>query len=209
MNILRNRLEGPSLAISLSLIVAFWSLLLLVIESFSKDSVNEMLTITVRMSFLYFIFAFSASSIKFFYKSPFSFWLLRNRRYIGIAFGLSFIMHFLGIGLKAWLYPDPFVEGLHFNRVVRGGLMLGTVVLLTLTSSDYVVRQVRPWLWKSVHVIGSFYIFYRFWQNYYSFSKYYNIYYIAVMLLCIAGVLKLAKYIAEQSKFVKLYGSSK
>ena len=77
-----------------------------------------------------------------------------------------------------------------------------------MTSPDFVVQRVRPWLWKLVHVAGSFYIFYRFWQNYYSFTEYDSIYYIAVALMVIAGTLKFAKSIMEQSQSVKLYGRS-
>ncbi len=86
--------------------------------------------------------------------------------------------------------------------------MLGTVLLLTMTSSDYVVRRVSPILWKSVHVMGSFYIFYRFWQNYLGFAEYNSIYYIAVVILAIAALLKLSKYIVEQSKSVRLYSKT-
>ena len=200
--------EGPKFVVTLSLIVAVWSALFLIIGGFSEHSLNQMLTITLRFSFLYFIVAFAASSIVFFYKSKFSRWLIRNRRYIGIAFGIAFSMHFLGIGMKAWLYPDPFVDGLHYHRVLRGGTMLGTVLLLTMTSSDYVVRRVSPILWKSVHVMGSFYIFYRFWQNYLGFAEYNSIYYIAVVILAIAALLKLSKYIVEQSKSVRLYSKT-
>ncbi len=84
--------------------------------------------------------------------------------------------------------------------------MLGTVLLLTLTSSDYVVRKVSPILWKSVHILGGFYIFYRFWQNYVAFAEFNSFYYIAVALLAIAALLKLSKYIVQQSKSVRLYG---
>jgi methionine sulfoxide reductase heme-binding subunit len=201
----KEKFEGPNLAIVLASIVALWSLFFLVIGGFSEKSVNQMLTITIRLAFLYFIIAFSASSINFIHKSTLSRWLLRNRRYIGIAFGLAFVMHFLGIGLKAWMYPDPFVEGLHFRRVVRGGIMLGVVLLLTLTSSDYVVRRVRPWLWKAIHIIGGFYIFYRFWLNYSSFAKYDSIYYIAVGMLVLAAALKVIKYVGGQFMFVRRY----
>lgn len=202
-------MKGSNVTLVLSLIVAIWSLLVLAAGEFSESSVNEMLRITVRFSFLYFIVAFSASSISFFHKSTFSRWALRNRRYIGIAFGLAFIMHFLGIGLKVFLYPDPFVEGLNHRRIVRGGVMLSAVVLLTLTSSDYAVRKIRPWLWTLVHVTGSYYIFFRFWENYSSFANYDSGYYIVVALLLVAAMLKFAKYIGEQAKSVRLYGAPK
>jgi len=200
---------GPKTSVLLVSFVTLICFTILLSGGFSEQSVNLMLRFTARASFVFFLIAFSVSSIYYFYKSKVTKWLLKNRRYIGITFGLVWCMHFLGIALKVWLYPKALAGAFDLNSLLSGGILLATVLLLTVTSSNYVVRRVNPVLWKAVHVVGSFYIFYRFWRNYYSSAEYESIYFVAVVLLVISGLLKLTKYIYEHSPNLKRYEEPK
>lgn len=201
--IMITKIQGPKTSVLLVTLVTLICLAILLIGGFSEPSVNLVLIFTARAAFVLFVIAFSASSIYYFYKSDACKWLIQNRRYIGITFGLVWGMHFLAIALKVGLYPKTLVGAFDLNSVLSGGNLLATVLLLTITSSDYVMRRVRPVLWKAVHVSGSFYIFYRFWLNYYSSAEYESIYYVAIVVLALSGSLKFAKYIHEQSNNMK------
>ncbi len=59
--------------------------------------VSEMIQCSVRLSVPFLYLAFAASSINVLVSSPFSRWLLRNRRYIGLSFaaGMGWQLFFI------------------------------------------------------------------------------------------------------------------
>lgn len=187
--------NGPGLVILFIILFTLWNSTLLLLGNFSEDSVKQILTLTIRTAFIFFLFAFSASSIRYFIRSDITLWLIKNRRYIGLCFASSFIMHFIAIGFRAWLYPDPFIEGINLPKVISGGALFGTVLLLALTSSDSAVRNVRPTLWRFAHLYGSYYIFYRFFESYLHIIQFGKIYYIAIVLMLIVLCFRTAKFI--------------
>lgn len=203
MNVRISIFEGPRLVALSAVLCTLWCLSVLIQGAFTELAVREIMTVTVRCSLVMFLVAFTASSLRYFFKGRFTQWMVRNRRYLGISFAMLFAMHFLTIALRAWLYPEPFIDSLTLPRVVNGGVMLATVMLLALTSSDYVVRRVSPSLWKYTHLIGSFYIFYRFSENYWLFAQYDSSYFIVVGLLALALSIRLIKLAAIYGQKIK------
>ena len=69
------------LLISVSLIAAT--------DGGSEVGVRQLVRSTAQFGVVLFAFAFSASSLRTFWRTPFSAWLLKNRRYVGLSFAPS------------------------------------------------------------------------------------------------------------------------
>jgi DMSO/TMAO reductase YedYZ heme-binding membrane subunit len=202
--------EGPKIALVYALLCTIWGSMILLLGGFSEDSVLSLLGFTMRAALLVFVLVFAISSIGYFFKTRFTRWALRNRRYLGISFAIAVVLHFLAIGLRAQLYPDPFLDGFDLARVINGGALLATVLLLAFTSSDYAVRKLGPRLWKFVHLTGVFYIFYRFWDAYWGFLQEGRPFSAtAITLLSTSSGFRVLKYFFVLARKLRSYGPSK
>lgn len=79
---------------------------------------------------------------------PWPRWLIRNRRYLGVAsFGYAVVHLLLWLrGVTRESFLESFVE----FAILVGWISFLIYVLLTLTSNDYSVRRLGPW-WKHLH----------------------------------------------------------
>ena len=83
--------------------------------------------------------------------------LLRNRRYLGLAFALVHLTH--GVLVYLWAQdPQVVVEPV---TLIGGGLAYGFVVLMALTSNDRSQRALGRW-WSRLHTVGSYYVWFIF-----------------------------------------------
>ena len=123
--------------------------------------VSEMLQFSVRCCVPLLYLAFSASSLNVLFSSRFSIWLLRNRRMIGLSFAagmgwqLVFIL-WLVVGHRDyyleevyWL-PDLYVQ-------IPGYLFL---IAMTITSFHPVRRRMNRKVWRVLHWVGIYFVWY-------------------------------------------------
>lgn len=121
---------------------------------------RNMLTITARISAVVFLLTYLASSLQKTLRTPFTLWLVRNRRHLGLSFALSHTVHLLFIIL--FFTASETTEQLDTVTLIFGGLGFVFVYLLALTSNDFSVRKLGLGNWKWLHRIGLHYLWFIF-----------------------------------------------
>lgn len=131
----------------------------------SDEGLRAAIRITARSSFVLFLAAFSASSLAFFLPSRATRWQLANRRYLGISFALSHLIH--GAAIIALAVRTG--GGSLTARVIGlagAGVLYGFILFMLVTSFDRTAAWVGPRAWKTVHSTGSILIFLTFLATY-------------------------------------------
>lgn len=114
---------------------------------------------SARCSLVLFCLAFTASAMYRLWPTGWTHWQQRNRRYLGLSFAFSHIVHLAAIIAFARLSPaifstarPPFLFG------VLGGIGYALILAMTITS----FRRTAVWIgqprWRLLHKVGSYYL---------------------------------------------------
>ena len=132
----------------------------------SEDSLRIAVRASARTSILLFVFVFSASSLVHLWPSPATRWLLRNRRYLGVSFAISHLLHLDAlVAIGVW-FPEPFLSELTVPTLLGGGLAYVFIIAMALTSSDWARDGLGSRAWRRLHRVGSYYVWLIFAQSY-------------------------------------------
>ncbi len=154
---IRTELRAPEgLALLALLVLALCGLAagVVALQGVEEAGLRSLLRATARSSVLLFVAAFSASALRRLWPMPATAWLLRNRRYVGLAFAFSHTLHLLAvIGLVrgGFVQLDPAILAL-------GGVGYGFIYAMAATSSDAAVRTLGPRRWRRLHRIGIWWV---------------------------------------------------
>ena len=148
---------GGTLAVSLLLVI--WLVL-------SYSDTTEFLLYwaryTARVGFVLFFCTFVASSLLRFWRNQYTRWLMRQRRYIGIAFAVSHTIHLAA--LTAFLmYIGEMVD---IVTIVVGGLAYLFVWAMAFTSHDAAIKRLGARKWKILHTVGTYMLAFVFIYTY-------------------------------------------
>jgi sulfoxide reductase heme-binding subunit YedZ len=138
--------------------------LLLALYGSGEEGLRVLIRATARSSLALFLPAFAASSLRRLWPTPFSAWLLRNRRQVGVSFAVSHALHLAAILSLAALHPDRFDASP--VTVIGGGLGYVFIAAMVATSSDAAVRKLGARRWKLLHRTGIWVVFVIFAQSY-------------------------------------------
>jgi DMSO/TMAO reductase YedYZ heme-binding membrane subunit len=166
MNEGRSRFAGRSIVGWSALGLVGMTGLLFVVYGTGEDGVRALVRATARTSLALFLSAFVASSLRRLWRSDFTAWLLRNRRYVGLSFAVSHAIHLAAIVVLARGWPESFWGKTNAVTVYGGGLGFVFVALMAATSSDAAVRWMGQRRWKRLHAVGAWYLFVIFLASY-------------------------------------------
>ncbi len=128
------------------------------VDGWSEEAVRRIVRATAQIGVVLFCLAFSASSLRKFWRTPVSAWLLRNRRYLGLSFGSYHLLHLAALGALAAAFPQPFLEDLQAITLIGGGAAYVFLVAQMATSNDTAVRWLGRRRWTLLHTLGSWII---------------------------------------------------
>ena len=133
----------------------------------SGEGVSAMIQLSVRCAVPWLYIAFAASSIQALFPGPFSRWLLRNRKYLGLCFAAAMAWQGLFILWLVMGHTDYFVKEVYVLRDTIEGLG-GYLFLLamTLTSFPRGRKLLKRKAWRRLHLSGIYFL----WA--YAFSVY-------------------------------------
>ncbi len=119
---------------------------------------------TAQTSLLLFTSAFVASALARTWPTPLTHWMLRNRRYLGVSFAVSHLLHLFAILALVDVAAGTF----HVDAVtlVGGGIGYAFVAAMALTSFDRTARWMGPRRWKLLHTVGGHYLWLIFLLQY-------------------------------------------
>jgi sulfoxide reductase heme-binding subunit YedZ len=169
---MKRYLNGWPLVGWFSLVVAFLVLAVLTKLGFNKEGFQGVLHLTGKTSLLLFTSAFIASSLFKTWPTPWSRWIARNRRYLGVSFACSHFFHLVSILVLIRISPD-FMNSLRLSAIVGGSIGYFFIAAMTATSFDRTTEWLGARRWKILHTTGVYYLWFIFFVTYtfYIFSK--------------------------------------
>ena len=123
--------------------------------------ISEMIQCTVRVCVPLLFVAFSASSMPQLVPVVFRRWLLRNRRYFGLGFaaGMGWQMVFI-----LWMFighRDYFMENVYGESdLIYRHIPYALLTAMSITSFHGVRRKMNRHVWRVLHWVGIYYLFY-------------------------------------------------
>jgi DMSO/TMAO reductase YedYZ heme-binding membrane subunit len=161
------RLHGWRLFSLLSLLVLIAAALALWSQPQWVEALRSSIRVTARTSFALFLATFLASALAALVPSDFTRGLLRERRFLGLAFAFSHAVHAVLIILYVKLFPETFWHGRSVAANIPGSVGYVLIVLLTITSFPYAVKLLGARAWKTLHSTGTWVIAGVFFLSFY------------------------------------------
>lgn len=117
------------------------------------EGLRSVIRATARTSFALFLAAFVASSMATLVPNAFTRGLVRERRYVGLSFAFSHLVHFAAIVGYGVLNPQ-FWPGRSALTNTPGTVGYIFIALLAATSFRFFSRHMSAAAWKRLHTIG-------------------------------------------------------
>ncbi|WP_409288901.1 hypothetical protein [Pseudomonas sp. KCJK8927] len=151
-------LHGWRLFSLLSLLVLIVTSLALWSQPQWVEALRSAIRATARTSFTLFLATFLASSLAALVPSAFTRGLLRERRFLGLAFAFSHAVHAVLIILYVKFFPETFWHGRTAAANIPGSISYLFIILLTITSFPTAVKLLGVRFWKGLHSTGTWVI---------------------------------------------------
>ncbi len=135
-------------------------MILALLAGFGTDELGIRVVIraTARTSFVLFMLAFVASALRRAWPNDATVWLLANRRYVGVSFAVSHVLHLLAIvALYDWSVRRFAVEA-GAAAILLGGLGYVFVFAMAATSFDRTAAWLGRRRWRRLHTAGAYYL---------------------------------------------------
>jgi hypothetical protein len=141
----------------------------------SPVAISAMIQFTVRLAVPWLFMAFAASSLVIVWPGPFSRWLSRNRRMIGLCFaaGMAWQLVFiLWMVLGFWdYYVAEAYSYFDLAEQLPGYLVL---IAMVATSFRFGRSKLTPRQWKMLHTGGIYFLWGVVWSTYWFELFYYE-----------------------------------
>ena len=135
---------------------------LLATAGIDSEGYRLVIRATARTSIIFFLGAFMASTMVKLWPSPFSSWLRKNRRYLGLSFVMSHFIHLCAIITLATFDPALFATLSTKGSIIAGTSGYIVIAMLAATSFDRIVKWMGARLWQRVHTAGTWFIWISF-----------------------------------------------
>ncbi|GGM29452.1 hypothetical protein GCM10009425_45010 [Pseudomonas asuensis] len=153
MKVQLNSLRGWQLFGLIAALIVVMSAMAIALQPDLVEGLRSAIRATARSSFMLFLVAFTASAFAILVPTPFSKALVRERRFIGLAFAFSHFIHAVLIyaygQLNTIFWPARTVID---NIPGTTGYVF--ILLMALTSFKGPARLLGPKAWKVLHLTG-------------------------------------------------------
>lgn len=161
------------------------------VKGIEVEGMRLAIRMTARTSLALFLLAFTASATARLFPSAATLWQRANRRYLGVSFAVSHLIHGVAIIRLAVIDPPLFDQLTSVTSFIAGGLGFVAIALLAATSFDRAAKALgrRGWVW--LHRVGVWYLWLSFTVNFGKRIPGYQGYWLPVTLLLLALVLRI------------------
>lgn len=186
----RSGVEGGGLWLLLAAAVTAMVAVILTMDG-GVEGVRLVIRATARTSLVLFLIAFTASSLMRLWPSDATRWIVRNRRWFGLGFAWSHLLHLLAI---LWLFGNYAgqVPAPPMATLVGGSIAYVFIALMAATSFDGAVRWMGARNWQRLHKVGVWYVWIVFMTSYGKRAMLMPEYIPPVVLLVAAATLRFA-----------------
>jgi methionine sulfoxide reductase heme-binding subunit len=158
----QNWFEGWRLFAVLTLTLTVLCLWIAGMRQFEVDGIRMVIRFTARSSLLLFCLAFGAAALARLWPHPWTLWLRRNRRFIGVSFAASHGLHATAIAVFAAMDPAGFAAATNLVSYVFGGIGYAVIIAMTATSFDRTAQLLGARAWRALHLTGGYYLWLQF-----------------------------------------------
>ena len=158
----QNWFEGWRLFALLTLILAGLCIWIASMRGFEVDGVRLVIRFTARTSLLFFCLAFSAAALARLWPNAWTRWLRRNRRYLGVTFAASHVIHAIAIACFAIMDPAGYAAATSAASYIFGGIGYAFIIAMAATSFDRSAAALGPRAWRILHLTGGYYLTFQF-----------------------------------------------
>lgn len=189
-------LRGWTLFSLLSLVVLLFTTTAMLWQTELVEALRSAIRVTARTSFALFLVTFLASSLATLVPTGRTKALLRERRFLGLSFAFSHLVHAILILIYANMFPETFWNGRTAAANIPGSVGYLFILLLAVTSFPVMVRLLGFSAWKLLHSTGSWVIAALFCYSFYKRIPLHPWYLIAFSIMVSAIALKLTAKVA-------------
>jgi sulfoxide reductase heme-binding subunit YedZ len=187
MNLSKLPFKGWGIVIWITFALSILSGLILILYGVNEVGFRLLIRATARTSCLLFLAAFVASSLRKLWPQPFPSWLLKSRRYFGLALAVSHGFHALAI---MGLIGVTSFENVGYD--FGGSLGYLFIIAMTITSFHTTARWLGKRGWKILHTVGMYYLWLAFTYSFINkLSQSLPVYLPFVCLLLLALLIRL------------------
>ena len=154
--------EGWRLFWLLTLVLTALCVWIAGMRGFEVEGVRMVIRFTARTSLLFFCLAFSAAALARLWPNAYTRWQRRNRRYLGVTFGASHAIHAVVIVWFAIIDPVGYAAATSLAGYIFGGISYAFIVALTATSFDATAAAIGPRAWRTLHLVGGYWLLAQF-----------------------------------------------
>lgn len=147
---------------------------------------------TARVSFVFFLLAFTASSLVERWPNAWTRWQRSNRRYLGVTFAVLHLVHAGFIAAQARATAGGSIDERSVFDLVAGSLGYLFVLAMLVTSTDTTARMIGRRAWTWLHTTGAWVIAIVFFVTYLGRAGQDLAFLPQVVALAIAFVLRIA-----------------
>jgi hypothetical protein len=155
-------MNGWRLTGVLSLLLSAMALYLLGVQGWGAEGIRLVIRATARTSLMLFVLAFTASAMAELLPSEATRWQRRNRRYLGVSFAVSHLIHLSAIVSLASIDQALFWKLTNVNTIVLAGTAYVFIAAMAATSFDRTAAWLGPRKWRLLHLLGGWYIWISF-----------------------------------------------
>lgn len=134
-----------------------FSMIFFAINGFNQISLQTEISLSARFSFLLFVTSFSAYPLYKISGKSTTNWLLKNRKYFGVAFGAIHFYH-LGLLIVKNRVFEPVFSQVNTISLIVGIITYTFVGLMVLTSFPIISKNLSEKEWPKLHTIGGYVI---------------------------------------------------
>lgn len=135
-------------------------------EHVGEQQYRYMIRISVRCAWPILLLAFVASSVRQLWPGAVSNWLLRNRKYVGLAFSAVMLWQVYFIVLLYAIAEEVFPPGIGQWFLYSDLLGYTLLLAMSVTSFDRIKAKVKPRAWRNLHKTGIYYIWFIYFYTY-------------------------------------------
>lgn len=184
----------------LAVLTLVMTTLILAAQPLGSDGLRSAIRATARSSFALFLLTFLASSLAILVPGDMTRRLVRERRYLGLAFAFSHTVHGVLIYQYAQQFPALFWAGRTVTSSLPGTFGYVFILLLTLTSFKAPMRLLGSQAWKRLHSTGTWVIALVFCLSFYKRIPMGSWYVLAFSTMFAAIALKLTARLAVRRR---------
>jgi hypothetical protein len=125
----------------------------------NASAVSSLIQLSVRCAVPLVFVVFAASAVQTLVPGPFGGWLLRNRKYLGLAFAAAMAWQGFFILWMVSVYTSYYVEQVYVLRdAIEGATGYFLLFLMTITTFQPARRMLSATQWRALHLVGIYFL---------------------------------------------------